>query len=223
MPARRTPARGNGKRLPKGIKDAITALVLDGKTPQAEIAREFGVSHSTVERLAKTIGEIDTDRINTINRGLPNMLSLIAASAGERALSLIDEEPEKAVRLVFATKLAMEAKRLAAPGAEAPGSLVLNFIKQLKVHATEERNAQPVIDIRALPEAGGDSFVDAADGSGPIPGLDGSEWERPLDGVLASEPSAAEPELGELPAAEEYRAQPVLPSLPVDEAPSGSV
>jgi hypothetical protein len=112
----------------------ITALALEGKQPLAAIARDFGVNHSTVERLAKTVQGLDPVRVAEIRRGLPALLTILASAHATKALENVDSDPAMSVKSTFGAKLAVEAGKVAEPGAEAPGHTMLAFINQLNVH-----------------------------------------------------------------------------------------
>lgn len=183
IPTKRKPARKPNGPVPKGVRDVITALALEGKQPLAAIARDFGVNHSTVERLAKTVQGLDPVRVAEIRRGLPALLVILAGAHAAKALENADSDPAMSVKSTFGAKLAVEAGRVAEPGAEAPGHTMLAFINQLNVH----HNAQPpeVIDADAfavpvfVPAPGGDerSITPPGEPGGPDAGRTGRlDW-----------------------------------------------
>jgi hypothetical protein len=135
------------------------ALAIEGNTPIAAIARDYGVSHATVEKIAKAVRAIDPERINEIKRGLPDVLSVLAASHATKALEKIDD-PNASVRHTFGAKLAVEANRVAQPVAEAPGHTMLTFINQLNVQRAPLPAAPLVID--AIPDDGQLSLLEAS-------------------------------------------------------------
>src|SRR5262245_15482370 len=114
------------RSIPAGVKDAVVALAIDGKTPKREIARKFGLDVQTVRRLAAGVKDLDPGMIDTLKRSLPRTLTILAAGHAARAIESLDD-PQASVRHTFGAKLAVEAARVAQPSAETPGATVLTF------------------------------------------------------------------------------------------------
>lgn len=181
------------RKIPAGVKDAVAALALEGKTPTKEIARRFGLDPQTVRRWVSDLRDLDPATLAELQRGLPKMLQLVAAAHTQKALEKIDD-PNASVRHTFGAKLAVEAGRVAQPGAEAPGHTVLNFINQLNVatRPPEVIEAHAVHREAPVPQLG-----DGSAAGSPV----ADRRDLPLDGVGVGAGHESEALVGELVAA----------------------
>lgn len=150
------------RHIPAGVKEAARAMKWEG-VPTKQVARQFGLDVKTVRKLAADITDIDRESLQRIKTAMPGLGLMVAAGHAMNALSRMGDDPDGAVKSTFGMKLAVEAGRLAAPQAEAPGRAVLAFVQNLAVvqapvqtvseHSPTviETTAEPAI--LALPEA----------------------------------------------------------------------
>jgi hypothetical protein len=119
------------RRIPRGVATAVQAMALEG-VPQHEIVTSMGVSRWYVKRLTETVQAMDLDQVAILRKRLPQQLTVLAAGAADRAIEAVAaNEPGNATKWTFATKLATESGRFAAPAADSPGEQLLQFIAAL--------------------------------------------------------------------------------------------
>jgi hypothetical protein len=150
-----------GKALPPGVKAAAVADQLAGGRSLAQTAEKYGIDVTVVKKLATNISSVDREEVSRIATGLPRLYSLIAAEFGLAALDqLRGGDPSGATKLVFGSKLAVEAGKIAGPAADAPGVQMLAFIQSLTVTAPAVPGGEPprgelgqVVDMDHAPDA----------------------------------------------------------------------
>lgn len=120
------------RALPAGVREAVTALALEG-VPTREIATRYGVDPETVRSLAATVGGLDPQHVLTLRRGLGSLLTVLAATHGAESLALAHEDPGTAAKSMFASKLAVDAMKNLGHDTDQPGARVLKLIGELTV------------------------------------------------------------------------------------------
>ena len=147
------------RKIPPGVAVAVQAAALEGQ-PQAEIARQYGVSRWYVKRLSETVAETDPDQVAMLKKRLPQRLTILGAALTEDALQHLEHgNTGAAIKATFGAKLAVEANRWAQPAADNPGEQLLQFIAALQVNVTvngtpapETVDAESVVSDRVLTE-----------------------------------------------------------------------